>query len=189
MQSQRNTVIAIVAIVAVTGLIAFYIWSSHARYYIVVTSKGAAYEVDRRTGDTWELRGSRKIPHSNSEEIQSKEKQAEEKKSEELPQADAIKITGEADLEDVGYMTVTGTSLSGDFGGKLYNGSDWVVTKLLFNVTAKEASGNVRWSHDYIWEGYPIDPLEAFYFDFPVTEYKGVTKTTWSIRKAYGFKR
>jgi hypothetical protein len=53
--------IAVLGIVAVACLIAFYIWSSHNRYYIVTGGQGVAYEVDRETGETWALLGRSKI--------------------------------------------------------------------------------------------------------------------------------
>ena len=60
--SENRTVIAVLGIVAVACLIAFYIWASHNRYYIVTGSQGFAYEVDRKTGESWLLYRDHKTP-------------------------------------------------------------------------------------------------------------------------------
>src|SRR5438093_1289772 len=126
----NKTIIAVVGIVTVACLIAFYIWSSHNRFYIMTGSEGVAYEVDRKTGKSWMLRGARKIPQEGGDESHQKE--------EELPYAAASQITGNAGLR-----------YNGLFDGKLYNGSDWVVTRVIVSVTAKEEDGTIRWSRDF----------------------------------------
>ena len=138
----NKTIIAVVGIVAVACLIAFYIWSSHNRFYIMTGSQGVAYEVDRKTGKSWKLRGARKILQEGGDESHQKE--------EELPHAAASKITGDADLS------------YGLFSGKLYNGSDWVVTRVIVSVSAKEEDGTIRWSRDFS-EAVTIRPLTTGY--------------------------
>ena len=60
----RNPAIVAAAIVLAAGLvIASHVWSSHNRYYIISTGN-MAYEVDRKTGETWFLSRKNKEPHS-----------------------------------------------------------------------------------------------------------------------------
>jgi len=86
----NKTVVAVVAVVAVACLIGLYIWSSHNRFYIMTGSKGVAYEVDRKTGESWVLYGALKIPQQGEGQSPQKE--------EELPFAAASQVTGSAGL-------------------------------------------------------------------------------------------
>jgi hypothetical protein len=134
----NKTVVAVVSILAAASLIGLYIWASHHRYYIMSGDRGVAYEVDRKTGESWMLYGEKKIPQQGGAESRHKEQ--------ELPSAEAAKVTGNAGLS------------YGLFSGKLYNGSDWVVTKVVVNVSAKEDDGTIRWSRD-LSEAVTIRPL------------------------------
>lgn len=165
--SMNKTVIAVAAIVAVAFLIAFYIWSSHNRYYIMMGSQGIAYEVDRKTGESWRLYGNRKIAQQGDDESRQKEQ--------ELPYAEASKITGSAGLS------------YGSFSGKLYNGSDWTVTRVIVSVSAKEEDGTVRWSRDFS-EALTIKPLTSMSFEVTVVGDQGIKEAPWNIKKVFGYK-
>lgn len=164
----NKTIIAVVGIVAVACLIAVYIWSSHNRFYIMTGSQGVAYEVDRQTGKSWMLRGARKIPQEGGDESHQKE--------EELPYAAASKITGDAGLS------------YGLFSGKLYNDSDWVVTRVIVSVSAKEEDGTIRWSRDFS-EAVTIRPLTTGYLSVTVSGDEGIKEAPWSIKKVFGYKK
>jgi hypothetical protein len=163
----NKTVVAVVGIVAVACLVGFYIWASHNRYYIMTGSQGVAYEVDRKTGESWMLYGARKIPQQGGGESRQKE--------EELPYAEASKITGNAGLS------------YGLFSGKLYNGSGWVVTRVIVNISAKEKDGTVRWSRDFS-EAVTIRPFTAGSFSITVTGEQGIKDAPWSIKNVFGYK-
>jgi len=87
----KRTVISIAAILSIAGIIGFYIWISHNRYYIILGNHGIAYEVDKKTGRTWMLQGGQKI-------LQSEKKHYKEK---ELPPIELLKISGKADLKKI----------------------------------------------------------------------------------------
>ncbi len=163
----NKTVIAVVGVVAVSCLIALYIWSSHNRYYITTGSEGVAYEVDRKTGESWGLRGGLKILQQGKGESRQKE--------EELPFAAASKITGNAGLS------------YGQFSGQLYNGSDWIVTRVIVSVSAKDEDGTVRWSRDFS-EAVTIRPLTTEYFSITVAGGQGIKEAPWIIKKVFGYK-
>lgn len=163
----NKTIVAVVTVVAVACLIGLYIWSSHNRFYIVTGSNGGAYEVDRKTGESWALRGSRKIPQQGEGESHHTE--------EELPSDAASKVTGNAGLS------------YGQFSGKLYNGSDWVVTRVVISISAKEADGTVRWSRDFS-EAVTVKPLTTEYFWITVGGDAGINDAAWSIKKVLGYK-
>lgn len=163
----NKTVIAVVGVVAVASLIALYIWSSHNRFYIMTGSQGVAYEVDRKTGESWMLYGASKIPQQGGGESRQKE--------EELPFAAATKVTGNAGLS------------YGLFSGKLYNGSDWVVTRVIVSVSAKEEDGTVRWSRDFS-EAVTIRPLTTESFSITVAGEQGIKEAPWNIKKVFGYK-
>lgn len=163
----NKTVIAVVGILAATCLIAFYIWTSQNRYYIMTGSQGVGYEVDRKTGESWMLRGAHKIRQQADDEGHEKEAV--------LPYADAGKITGNAGLR------------SGLFSGELYNGSDWVVTRMIVNVSATVKDGSTRWSRDFS-TAVRIEPLTTGRFVISVAEDEGITNTQWALKKVFGHK-
>jgi hypothetical protein len=167
MNTANKTIIAVVGILAVAGLIAFYIWSSHNRFYILSASQGVAYEVDRKTGQSWMLRGARKIAQHGDEESHQKDQ--------ELPFEEAAKITGNA---GIGY---------GYFSGKLYNGIAWTVTRVILSVSAKDASGTTKWSRD-VSTSVSIKPLTTASFTIAVTGDEGIKEAPWNIKSVFGIR-
>lgn len=165
MGTMNKTVIAIVGILAVAGLIAFYIWSSHNRFVTLSGSQGVAYEVDRKTGQSWMLLGSRKIAQQATDENSN---------DRELPLQDAAKISGTAGIGP-GY-----------FSGKLYNGSGYTVTRVVLSVSAKDEAGKIKWSRD-LSTTISIKPLTTSSFFITLTDDYGVKDASWSLKSAFGF--
>jgi hypothetical protein len=115
------------------------------------------------------LRGARKTLQQGGDESRQKEK--------ELPYAGAI--TGTATL----YPNI------GTFGVSLYNSSDWVVTRVILNITAKENDGTIRWSRDYSAPvTTPIRPLTTGYVSVHLLGYEGAKETPWDIKQVFGYK-
>lgn len=166
-QPMNKTAVAIAAIFAVACLIAYYIWSSHNRFNIITGPQNVAYEVDRKTGESWLLAGARKIPQQTEAEIR--------KKEQDLPGFEARKITGNASLKQQ----------YGTFSGDLYNGSDWTVSKVVINVSAKEHDGKFRWSRDF---SVPVEikPLSTSSFSVIVHNCQGIGEAPWSMRTVSG---
>jgi hypothetical protein len=153
---------------AIAVLTGFYIWTSHNRYHLMAGAEGVAYEVDGKTGQSWMLRGANKVPHKEASQSQHKEQ--------ELPYGEASKITGNAGLQ---YETL--------FSGTLYNGSSWVVTRVIIEVSAKEANGTVRWTRDFSTT-VTIEPLRTGEFAFQVPGAYGLKEAPWSVVKVFGYK-
>lgn len=162
------TAVSIVGIVTCGFLVGFYIWSSHNRFYVVSGSQGVAYEVDRKTGESWSLYGARKTRHEGTV--------VPKTQGETIPPWEAAKITGNA-----------GLSGFGEFSGKLYNGSSWTVTRVIFTVTAKDEGGATRWTRDLV-ENVEIAPLTTGSFSVSITGDQGVKDMSWSIKEAFGRK-
>jgi hypothetical protein len=163
----NKTVVAVIGILSVSSLIAFYIWSSNNRYYMMTGSQGVAYEVDRKTGESWMLLGINKVSHKGAKDSRHKEQ--------ELPCGEAIKVTGNAG-HSYGY-----------FSGKLYNGSDWIITRVIVSICAKEHDGSIRWSRDFS-ENLTIKPLSTESFSVALSGDEGIKDITWSIKKVFGYK-
>ena len=160
-------VVAVSGMLALTALGVFYIWSSHNRFYVLSGSQGIAYEIDRKTGETWMLRGGTKTPH--------KWPQPTAKTVEELPPFEIAKITGNAGLG------------SGLFSGKIYNGSSWTVTKIIVTVTAKDENGSTRWTRDFARD-IQISPLTTASLYIEVTGEQGIKEAPWTIKNVWGYK-
>jgi hypothetical protein len=154
-----------VGILALSALLAYWLHLSYSRFYILSAGDGAAYEVDRQSGDTWILYKTRKTRHEDPAK--------HDGPLETVPHSERTKITGNSSL---GY---------GRFSGKLYNGSEWVIKQVVFRVTAKEANGSVRWSRNFKAQ-MRIEPLTAGTFEVAVTGDANVVSHTWDISEVWG---
>jgi len=167
----KNRLIAL-AIISVTALVAYAIYLNYTRFYIMPISNGLAVEVDRLTGKTWVLFKDKKI-----------EQRDESLKT--IPDMELSKLTGKLSLS------------SNKFSGSIYNGTEWDIRQITFNVTVLEkeldAGPNlpkgfltVRWSRDYT-DKVNIAPKTSEDVSFSVTEAQGFGEWTWSIIQAKGF--
>jgi len=129
-------------------------------------ANGRAYEVDRKTGETWLLVGTQKLPHSQTE-----------KKAQRLPYIEHIKVTGNASHR----------ARYSDFDGKLYNGSSWKLTRVVFTLEAKEADGSVRWSRDHS-KTLDLPTLQTGSFSVKLVGDTGASVSWTAIKEVYGYK-
>jgi hypothetical protein len=63
----NKTLLGSVLIIAIAGLIGFYIHSQNTRYYIQSSGSGLVYKIDRKTGRTWVIKGKREFSVKSSE--------------------------------------------------------------------------------------------------------------------------
>jgi hypothetical protein len=178
MNPKSREVVTVIGMFAVIGLIAFYIWSDHNRYYIIPGSGGAgAYQIDRKTGQSWVISGNQKFEHTGEEEGAAKP-QAEVKepeiKVEELPAEEREKLTGSA-FEEYGY-----------FKADLHNGSVWVVTCVVVELKYKDEEGKVLWSGELAWSE-TLWPKSTDSYTVKCLD-RDEGKMSWSIKHAYGYK-
>ena len=122
--------IIIVAIISVAGVIGFYLYLENSRYEITTSEKGIAYQLDKKTGNTWMLRGEAKIPQTqpkpkkDAKHVPSPlaqkiiDNMEPIKGGNVLPLHQQKKITGRASLSNGGY-----------FNGSIFNGSNWAVSQ------------------------------------------------------------
>jgi len=161
---KRNHLIAL-AIVLAAALGAYALYLNNTRFYIITTSKGVAYEVDRRNGRTWILSGDSKTEQIDESTI--------DRNLKSLPLSDLVKLTGRTSL------------LSDGLTGSIYNGTSWTVKEITFNVTVKEHDGTVRWSREYI-DNVNIAPKTSERVFFDVTGAHEFGEWTWNITQARG---
>jgi len=162
----RNYLIAL-GLVLAAGLIAYALYLNNTRFYIMTTSKGVAYEVDRRSGKTWILLGSKKIEQIDELNV--------DRSLKSIPYADLQKLTGRARLSSYG------------FSGSIYNGTSWIVKEITFTLTVKEKDGSVRWSREYI-DNVNIAPKTSGDVYFDVTGAEEFGEWTWGIKEARGIR-
>jgi hypothetical protein len=163
--ANKSTILA-TGILALSALLAYWLYLSHNRFYIISAGDHLAYEVDRQSGDTWILYKTGKTPREDPAK--------HDGPLETVPHSERAKITGNASLS--GY---------GRFSGELYNGSAWVIKQVVFQVTAKEANGSVRWSRNFKAQ-MRIEPLTAGTFAVTVTGDANVGSLTWDISEVWG---
>lgn len=92
-----------------------------------------------------------------------------------LPEIEQHKVTGEAGLK-------YGTS----FAGKLYNGSNYNLKKVVITITAKEKSGAVRWERKFEDDIF-ITPFKTGEFRVEVIGADGAD-LNWRIERIEGYK-
>lgn len=92
-----------------------------------------------------------------------------------LPELEQYKVTGEASLK-------YGTS----FSGKLYNGSNYKLEKVVITITAKEKSGAVRWERKFEDDIF-ITPFKTGEFRVEVIGADGAD-LNWRIERIEGYK-
>jgi len=163
----NKTAVWVAVVAGMTILVCYYTWSIHRRYYIMVAAQNIAYEVDRKTGETWMLHGTKKILQKADRELT--------RRVEELPKQAAHLVTGNAGLR------------SGYFSGRLYNGSDWIVTRVIVHVIAKEEDGTVRWSRKFADE-ILIQPMTTGSLSITVVGDAGIKDVEWSVENIYGYR-
>jgi hypothetical protein len=83
-----------------------------------------------------------------------------------------------------GKVTGTASGLFGNFHGTIYNGSEWTLTEVRFQIWGKDDAGKEKWNREFL-ERISIPPLSAREFDFDVVQ-GGAESTTWTIRAVYG---
>ncbi|MEK6325283.1 MAG: hypothetical protein AABN33_26890 [Acidobacteriota bacterium] len=169
----QKTIIVVTAILAVAGVLSYYIYQENNRYMITnAGAPGVIYEIDKKTGRTWILQGGSKVEQKDPEV----EKTLEEATLQQLPALECLKITGDADLSgfDIGH-----------FSGKLYNGSNWTVKRFVVRLRCSERDGAERWTREFnVLKG--ISPLTTESFSLNVTGYQGNPKVEWSLAEIYG---
>jgi hypothetical protein len=192
-----------IGILTATALLGFYIWLSNNRYQIVSAKNGLAYELDKKTGETWELIGDEKTLQFDPAELERQNELAEKQKEArieaiqtKLPDEEQIKITGTAGLKPPNPDPSKGTNWEGledssayhdswEFAGQVYNGSSWKITKIIFTIQINDEKGSLIWTRDYPAK---VDVLpqqnSLFVVDIDRTHQKDVLK--WSIKEVYG---
>ncbi|OHB26829.1 MAG: hypothetical protein A2X84_11910 [Desulfuromonadaceae bacterium GWC2_58_13] len=161
-----KTLIAAVSIMVAGMTLIFFIHSSYNRFAIVTANNGQTYEVDKQSGRTWLIDGKKKIP---VEDIDAPRPILEES---EMSAEELSKISAEARLSK-------GTLL-----GKIYNGTDIPLTRVILTVTAKEPDGTVRWTRDFT-DGTFVKPMTTGHFNISVTDGDDLGEVTWTVTKAF----
>ncbi len=129
MNTSKSAII-IITILLVAGLIGYYLYLENNRYEISTSPLGIAYQVDKKTGQTWMIQGGTKIPHDQTKLT---------KEATAFPSQERRKVIGRA------LSFISG----GSFKGKIYNGSNWEVSEFTVELQVKEKDGSLRWSRKY----------------------------------------
>mgnify|MGYP001106720057 CR=1 FL=1 len=96
-----------------------------------------------------------------------------------LPIDEKVKVTGNASFA-YGYKPES-------FSGKIYNGSDWTITKFILRIVAKEKDDSIRWDRKFS-ESKTIKPLSTSSFSISVTGTEDVSSCDWYIVEVLGYK-
>lgn len=163
----NKTLISVVAIIAFAGLIGWYIYLQNVRYSVSGTQGGIAYEIDRKTGDSWTIYPGTRVKNTGGNQ----ERDTEEYKK--FPVDEQIRVTGSANLS------------YGSLSGKLYNGSNWTVKEITVNVKAIEKDGNTRWNRQFR-DLVTIAPLTTESFSVKTVGDSDIGSFEWSLVQVNG---
>tara|TARA_Y100000310_G_C20256801_1_gene611730 strand:- start:64 stop:597 length:534 start_codon:yes stop_codon:yes gene_type:complete len=160
----------LIIICATILLVGVLFWPTLYRYEKVTGVRGGSFpiKINRLTGYTEAFVGGKWEPEVGQEE---------KKAIFPLPDIEKRKITGNASFG----------LYESSFKGKIYNGTDWTIMKLIVKIVAKEADGSVRWDRNFE-ERTHILPLSTKSLYFSVTGAEGVASHQWSIEEAFGYK-
>lgn len=156
-------------VVLLTAVYAYRHYVSSTRYYMIQTQEGEVYEIDRRTGETWVIRGTERTTVEDKE-----------------PEPTAC-VLPDAEMEKID------SKLEPDYEGKIndirefwYNGTDWEVNQVTLTVTAKFKDGK-SWTRKYV-EDVHGKPFAAFHVGPIYTgDYREVDDLTWHLNEVRGF--
>jgi hypothetical protein len=162
----QKTLIAAVSIMVAGMTLVFFIHSSNNRYALVTGNNGQTYQVDKQSGRTWLIDGKKKIP------------------VEDVDAPRPILAEFEMTAEELPKISVEARLSKGMFLGKIYNGTDIPLTRVILRVTAKEPDGSLRWTRD-LSEGLFVKPKTTGHLAISVTDGEDPGDVTWTITKAF----
>jgi hypothetical protein len=131
----NKTLVSILGIVAFTILVGLSIWTSSHRYQVSSGRNGVAYEVDKKTGQSWELMADTKILQVDPVAQQKENDEIIDALEEKLPIEEQSKVTGSARLSPGSVWD--DAPFNGNFkyfSGQIYNGSASELTRVVFNI-------------------------------------------------------
>ena len=157
----------LIIICSVLILCGILFWPTLYRYdKITIKRNTLPLRINRLTGYTECFLGSKWEPRNE---------QKNKIKSIQIPFEESFKITGNASLD------------RGTFSGKIYNGSDWNITKIKFRVKAIEKDGKVRWDREFV-DLNNIAPFTTSSFFVSVTGDNEIGSFEWNINDVWGYK-
>ncbi len=171
----HKTIVTIVAILALAAITVVYVWSSHNRYYLVTRSgggvagiqhPGAVFEVDKRTGRTWQI--------GYSKTLVTEEGTVEGPPLRDVPASDVARLAGRA-----------GYTVGSLFGGSLYNPTDWEIREIRVRIYGDAQSA---WDRVFL-DTVVIAPLSSGDFQIDTGDGNVAKATQWRVISARGFRK
>jgi hypothetical protein len=157
--------------ILLAAVFATTVWPTRYRYdHVNLEGTVLPVRMDRFTGRTEVLRGMSGWTKVAEGDAQG---ETDEPKVEVLPPEEEAKVTGNAGLA---YGTL--------FQGKLYNGSTYDLREIVITLTAREPTGEERWSRQFKDKVF-IKPLTTGDFQIEVTGAQGA-KLSWGIDSLKG---
>jgi hypothetical protein len=154
---------------SIVALSAYRSYLANSRYYMIQSGKNQIYEIDRQTGQTWIISGSKKIEVKDPT------------KAELMPLSLISQVDGRFGprlYEGIGGFT-------GDFAGDLYNGTNWSITEVQIHLTPEFKVGET-WSRTFHTE-VSIKPFASGYVNFHISDRREFEKFSWTITEVRGF--
>ena len=164
--SKLSAALLALAVVAVTGLVAYRLHLTHSRFHLAPSSDGALYRIDRLTG---------LIEKIGERGVTSLDDHSQTPRLETMPSSELQKLEGDVRLSDDGYII-----------GTFYNGSaEWNVRRLTLRLTPLDSSGDIVWTREYADDVQILAQSDGLLMVL-LMDSKGATDLRWSIVKAEG---
>ncbi len=162
----QKTILTALSIMVAGMTLIFFIHSSNNRFSIATAANGQTYQVDKRSGRTWLIDGKKKLPVEDPDTPRPILEELE------MGADELLKLSAEARMS------------KGTFLGKIYNGCNIPLTRVVLTVTAKEPDGTLRWTRD-LTEGMFVKPMTTGHFAISVTDGDDLGEVTCAVTKAF----
>ena len=151
----------------VAGMFLIYsISASHNRFALLLAANDQTYEIDKRSGEVWLIQGDAKIAVVDPAAPR--------------PQPQEQALTE----EELKSLRVEAQVINGTLMGRIHNGSETPLIRLVLTVAAHEPDGTLRWTRDFN-ESLFVKPLadERFMIDLDRAEQLG--QVDCAVARAY----
>lgn len=162
----QKTLIAVVSIMVAGMFMIYSISASHNRFAMLLAANGQTYEIDKRSGEVWLIQGDSKIPVGD-------------------PAAPRPRLTElEMSPDELDALSVEAQVINGTLMGRLHNGGQTPLTRVVLTVKAHEPDGAPRWSREYN-EGLFVKPMASERFMIALDQAEQLGDVNCAVTRAF----
>jgi hypothetical protein len=171
----NRTIVAVVVVLSGAGLIGWHTYLENVRFALVATQGDIAYEIDRKTGESWTIYPGKRKPNVGRHEDKA---QYQNFPVEEQRKVIKLNVISEPEKELI-------DKLYSCLSGNIYNGSSWTVKEIIIAVRAKGKDGSIKWVRQFR-DLLTIRSLSTESFSINITGDSEVGSLEWDLVRVSG---